>query len=117
MSPDNFSEDEKRIADAIIAAEDIRDPLEGLAEKTAANPGAPFMPDALEALAALKTENRATFEAVRAQLKKAGCRVTALDDAIGKDDVRRAETCGLRRSARRSPDRQSRAGRYGRFRG
>jgi hypothetical protein len=67
------------------AAEDIRDPLEGVAEKTAANPGAPFMPDALEALAALKTENRAASEALRAQLKKAGCRVTALDDAIAEE--------------------------------
>jgi hypothetical protein len=85
MSPDDFSEDEKPIADAIITAEDSRDPLEGLAEKTAANPGAPFMPDALEALAALKTENRAAFEALRAQLKKAGCRVTALDDAIAEE--------------------------------
>jgi hypothetical protein len=28
---------------------------------------------------------------------------------VGKDDVRRAETCGLRRSARRPPNRQSRA--------
>ncbi len=74
------------IADAIDAAEVIADPLEGLAEGTAADPGAPFMPEALEALASLKSDNRAAFEALRAQLKKAGCRVTALDDAIAEEN-------------------------------
>ena len=43
------------------------------------------MPEALEALAALKFENRATFEALRSQLKKAGCWVTALDDAKAEE--------------------------------
>ena len=62
------------------------DPLAGLAEKTAADPGAPFMPEALEALAALRQNNRAAFEALRSQLKKAGCRVTALDDAIAEEN-------------------------------
>jgi hypothetical protein len=57
-----------------------------LAEKAAADPGAPFMPEALEALAALKSDNRAAFEALRSQLKKAGCRVTALDDAIDEEN-------------------------------
>jgi hypothetical protein len=32
------------IAAAIDAAEDVRDPLEGLAEKTATDPGAAFTP-------------------------------------------------------------------------
>ena len=50
------------------------------------DPGAPFMPEALEALAALKKDNRAAFEALRSQLKKAGCRVTALDDAIAEEN-------------------------------
>jgi hypothetical protein len=53
------------IADAIDGAEEIADPLTGLAEKTAADAGAPFMPEALEALAALKQNNRAAFEALR----------------------------------------------------
>ena len=44
MNPDHIDEPENPIADAIDAAEDILDPLEGLAEKTAADPGAPFMP-------------------------------------------------------------------------
>ena len=39
----------------------------------------------LEALAALKKDDRAAFEALRSQLKKAGCRVTALDEAIAEE--------------------------------
>jgi hypothetical protein len=70
------------IADAINAAEDIRDPLEGLVGKTTADPGAAFQPEVLEWIAALKKDDRPKFEALRAQLKKAGCRVTALDEAI-----------------------------------
>ena len=52
-----------------MAAEEIRDPLEGLVEKTATDPGAPFAPEILERLAALKKDDRAAFEALRAQLK------------------------------------------------
>jgi hypothetical protein len=73
---------ENLVAAAIDAAEEVRDPLEGLVEKTATDPGAPFAPDALERLAALKKDDRATFETLRAQLKDAGCRVTELDEAI-----------------------------------
>ncbi|MCI0465750.1 MAG: hypothetical protein L0Y57_01910 [Beijerinckiaceae bacterium] len=65
--------------------EDVRDPLEGLVERNAADAGAAFARDVLERLAALKRDNRAAFEALRAQLKKAGCRVTALDDAIAEE--------------------------------
>ena len=86
MNPDHIDEPENLIADAIDAAEDILDPLEGLVEKTATGPGAPFMPEALEALSALKKDNRAAFEALRSQLKKAGCRVTALDEAIAGEN-------------------------------
>lgn len=86
MSPDHPLEAERLIADAIDAAEDIRDPLEGLAEKTAADPGAAFAPEVLERLAALKQEDRAAFEALRSQLKRAGCRVTALDEAIAEEN-------------------------------
>lgn len=69
---------------AINAAEEVRDPLDDLVELTAANPGAAFAPEVLERLAALKRDDRAAFEALRALLKKAGCRVTALDNAIGE---------------------------------
>jgi hypothetical protein len=86
MNTDATVEPDQLIADAIDGAEEMPDPLAGLAEKTAADPGAPFMPEALEALAALRQNNRAAFEALRSQLKKAGCRVTALDDAIAEEN-------------------------------
>ena len=73
------------IAEAIDAAEDIPDPLDGLVEKTASDPGAAFTPEVLERLAAMKKDDRAAFEALRAQLKSAGCRVTALDEAIAEE--------------------------------
>jgi hypothetical protein len=78
------NEAENLIADAIDAAEDICDPLEGLVERTATDPGAPFVPEVLESLATLKEENRAKFEVLRSKLKKVGCRVTELDDAIAE---------------------------------
>jgi hypothetical protein len=89
------AENEKLVADAIDAAEEICDPLEGLAVRSAADKGAAFMPEALARLAVLKKGNRAAFEALRAQLKKAGCRVTGLDEAIAEesgDAGRRAPT-------------------------
>jgi hypothetical protein len=68
-SVDNLVEPENLIATAIDAAEDIRDPLDGLVERTATDPGAPFVPEALERLAALKKDDRAAFEVLRALLK------------------------------------------------
>src|SRR3954453_4260482 len=73
------------IAEAVGAAEDIPDPLDGLVEKSATDPGAAFAPENLELLATLKKEDRAAFEVLRSKLKKAGCRVTALDEAIAKE--------------------------------
>jgi hypothetical protein len=74
------------IAAVIHAAENVRDPLDGLVEKTADDPGAPFVPDALVRLAALKKDDRAAFEVLRTQLKKAGCRMTVLDEAIAEEN-------------------------------
>jgi hypothetical protein len=73
------------IAEAIGAAEDIPDPLDGLVDKCAADPGAAFAPEVVERLVTLKKEDRAGFEVLRSQLKKAGCRVTALDGAIAEE--------------------------------
>ena len=75
---------EETIAEAIDGAEEIRDPLEDLVEKTKLDSSAPFMPEVLERLAALKQDDCAAFEKLRAQLKKAGCRVTALDNALAE---------------------------------
>jgi hypothetical protein len=85
MNGDETNKPENLIAAAIDAAEDVRDPLEGLVERTATDPGAPFAPDTLARLATLKKDDRAAFEALRAQLKGAGARVTALDEAIAEE--------------------------------
>ena len=85
MNGDHTNESEDLIAATIDAAEDICDPLEGLIEKAASDPGAAFEPEVLERLAALKKDDRAAFEALRSKLKKAGCRVTALDEAIADE--------------------------------
>jgi hypothetical protein len=86
MTSDQNTEIEDLITAAIDAAEDVRDPLEGLVEKAKTDPGAAFVPEVLERLAALKKEDRAAFETLRAQLKKVGCRVTQLDRDIPRDD-------------------------------
>jgi hypothetical protein len=67
-------------------AEEVHDPLDDLVKKISSDPGAPFVPDVLEVLAALKKDDRAGFEVLRSQLKKAGCRVTALDEAIAEEN-------------------------------
>jgi hypothetical protein len=85
MSTLDAPDDNDPICAAIDTAEEVRDPLERLIERTAADPGAAFAPEVLERLADLKRDDRAVFEALRAQLKKAGCRVTALDDAIAEE--------------------------------
>ena len=85
MSDEIDGEDLNPILDAIDAAEEIPDPLDGLVEKSAEDPGAAFTPEVLERLVALKAEDRAAFEALRAKLKKAGCRVTVLDEAIKEE--------------------------------
>jgi hypothetical protein len=86
MSIDIPGDPENLIAAAIDAAEDIRDPLDGLVERIATDPGAPFAPDVLVRLVALKKDDRAAFEALRAHLRSAGCRVTALDEAIADEN-------------------------------
>ena len=85
MSSEIEVEDLNPILDAIDAAEEIPDPLDGLVEKSAEDPGAAFTPEVLDRLVALKAEDRASFEALRARLKKAGCRVTALDEAMAEE--------------------------------
>ena len=65
-------ETEEAVAAAIDGAEEVRDPLEGLVERAATDPGAAFAPEVLERLAALKKNDRAAFETLRAQLKAGG---------------------------------------------
>jgi hypothetical protein len=78
---------EETIAEAIDGAEEIRDPLGDLVETTKLDSSAPFTPEVLKRLAALKQDDRAAFEKLRAQLKKAGCRMKALDEALAEESV------------------------------
>lgn len=82
MSPNLKALAKDTILRAIETAEVVSDPLAGLVERTARNAGAPFATDVLQALAVLKRDEPAAFETLRANLKAAGCRVTALDAAI-----------------------------------
>jgi hypothetical protein len=76
----------KSVVEAIEAAEDIADPLDDLVAQSDENPEVAFRPEVLKQLVALKKDDRAVFEALRGQLKTAGCRVTALDEAIAEQD-------------------------------
>jgi hypothetical protein len=73
------------ITHTIDAAEDIHDLLDGLVERTTVDPGSAFQPEVLEALARLKKVNRAAFEGLRTRLKRGGCRVKELDEAIAEE--------------------------------
>ena len=79
------STSEDHICVAIENAEEVRDPLDDLVARTEADPGAAFAPEVLEALVALRQQDRAHFEGLRARLKRAGCRVTALDEALAEE--------------------------------
>lgn len=80
---ENDGETPKPITGALEEAEGITDPFEQLIQDAAEDPGLPFAPDAVARLRELRAEDRAAFETVRARLKKAGCRVAELDDALG----------------------------------
>jgi hypothetical protein len=86
------AENDDPMSAALDAAEEVHDPLDGLVKQTGTDPGVAFAPETLEHLRALKRDDRVAFEALRAQLKKAGCRVTALDDAMAES----GEACGRR---------------------
>jgi hypothetical protein len=73
------------ICAAVDNAEEVRDPLDDLLARTEVDPGAPFAPEVLEALVHLRREDRARFEGLRAQLRRAHCRVTALDEALAEE--------------------------------
>ena len=73
-----------RIVAAIDGAQDISDPLEGLVDRAALDAGAAFTPEMLECLTTLRKDDPAAFEVLRSNLKKVGCRVTALDEAIAE---------------------------------
>ena len=65
-----MSDDQVRAAFEV--AEEIRDPLDGLADKSKLDRAAPFRPEVLERLAEPRQEDRGGFEAVRVALKASG---------------------------------------------
>src|SRR5262249_39095370 len=67
------------------AVEDVPGLLDGLIEKSAADPDAPFAPEVLRRLVALRKGDRTADEALRAKLKKTGCRVAALEEVIAEE--------------------------------
>jgi len=75
----------EKLVNSLEGSDDIHDPIKDLVARTTDDPGWPFRPEVLERLVTLKKDCRASFEALRAQLKKAGCRVTALDEAIAEE--------------------------------
>lgn len=79
---------------AINDAAAVRDPLDELVEKAAADPGAAFEPDALTLLITLKQENPADFQRVRARLKNAGTIIGELDKLLGAKTGDAKETPG-----------------------
>jgi hypothetical protein len=86
MSDEHENETENLISAAIDTAEVVRDPLEGLVERTKTDPGAAFVPPVVQRLVSLKKEDRAAFEVLRAELKDAGCRMSAFDEAIDEEN-------------------------------
>jgi hypothetical protein len=86
MSDGSYQMDpEEAIAASIDCAKDVSDPLDGLVQRAAADPGVAFASDVVERLAALKKDDRSAFETLRAQLRQAGCRVTELDKLLADE--------------------------------
>jgi hypothetical protein len=70
-------------ADAGGEHRDHSDPLAGLVDRVGDAPGAAFEPDVLAALGALRSADRAAFENLRDELKRAGFRrMVELDKAV-----------------------------------
>ncbi len=86
MYDEHENETENLISAAIDTAEVVRDPLEGLVERIKTDPGAAFVPPVVERLISLKKENRAAFEVLRAELKSAGCRMSAFDETTDEEN-------------------------------
>jgi len=78
----------ERITSIIDNAEEIKDPLDGLLEKTRKDPGAPFEPKVIDAILRRmkQPDGHAWFERLRSNLKTStSLRVTELDKLINKE--------------------------------
>ena len=72
-------------ADVVDDVVDDIDPLAGLVARAKDDAGAPFAPEVLAALSDLKKSDKRAFETLRAQLKRVGVRVAALDEAFSEE--------------------------------
>lgn len=75
---------EGKIFALLAKAEEFADPLEGLAERAKLDPGAPFAPEAIDALVVLRQENRPRYETLVAALKSSGVRVAQLEKEMSR---------------------------------
>ena len=82
MNGDHGNELEDLIAAAIDAADEVLDPLEELVQKAATDPGAAFVPEVLERLAALKKRIALPLRRCGQNSRRPAVRVTVLDDAM-----------------------------------
>ena len=55
--------------------------------RTKEDPSVPFAPEALAALADLKKRDKRAFEGLRAQLKRAGCQISSLEESLSEEIV------------------------------
>jgi hypothetical protein len=72
------------IQTALNEVGEVGDPLDSLIEATRTDPEAPFAPEILERLLALKASAPGRFTALRGELKTVGCRMGRLDDALAR---------------------------------
>jgi hypothetical protein len=73
------------VADIVDDVVDVTDPLAGLVARTKEDPSAPFAPEVLSALSELKKSDKRAFESLRAQLKRAGCRISSLEESLSEE--------------------------------
>ena len=77
--PDELPDgDENPVAVAIATAEEVRDPIDGLVERAADDPGAPFAPEVLQRLSAMQ----ATGNPAWAALSTSGLRALHLPNIV-----------------------------------
>ena len=94
-----MSDDEVRAA--FDVAEEIRDPLDGLADRSKLDKAAPFRAGGTRAACRTRQDDRGAFEALAPVLRASGVRLTALDDAIDGVD---AISDGSEEKARKQSD-------------
>ena len=73
--------DEQRIKAAVEQAKELPDARDELVSRSTVDPSAPFAPEVVSVLAARKRDDPRAFEELRARLKGAGVRITALDES------------------------------------